>query len=124
MAVGDIYQIFVKFASDPVNGKVRYTVEIGKENLTIVLLDSITSQYQDKSDYIKLQYYPIRNWRQAGLKKPSYIDIGSTMRFDFLDILKSGKHIGQLNIIDVEELANFIQNYKERLQAYIKNNPT
>ncbi|WOE33253.1 MULTISPECIES: hypothetical protein [unclassified Acinetobacter] len=123
MAVGDIYRIFVKFSSDTLEGKERYTVEIGKVNLTVVLLDSITSQYKDKSDYIKLQYYPIRDWRQAGLQKSSYIDIRSTMSFDFCEILRSGKYIGQLSHTDVIELTKFIQNYKERLKAHIKANP-
>ena len=124
MAVGDIYRIFVRFGSDILEGKERYTVEIGKTNLTVVLLDSITSQYKDKSDYIKLQYYPIRDWRQAGLKKSSYIDIRSTMSFDFREILKSGKLIGKLSTTDVKELTKFIQNYKERLEAHIKANLT
>ena len=124
MAVGDIYRIFVRFDSDTFEVKERYAVEIGKINLIVVLLDSITSQYKHKSDYIKLQYYPIRDWRQAGLKKPSYIDIRSTMSFDFDEILKSGKHIGKLSTTDVEELTKFIQNYKERLEAYIKANTT
>ena len=124
MAVGDIYQIFVKFGSDILEGKERYTVEIGKVNLTVVLLDSMTSQYKEKSDYIKLQYYPIRDWRQANLKKSSYIDIRSTMSFDFREILRSGKHIGKLSNTDVIELSNFIQNYKKRLEAHIKANPT
>ena len=123
MAVGDIYRIFVRFGSDTLEGKERYTVEIGKTNLTVVLLDSITSQYKDKSDYIKLQYYPIRDWGQAGLKKSSYIDIRSTMSFDFREILRSGKYIGQLSHTDVIELTKFIQNYKERLEAHIKANP-
>lgn len=125
MAVGDIHRIFVKFGSgsDNLEGKERYIVEIGKVNLTVVLLDSITSQYKDKSDYIKLQYYPIRDWRQAGLQKSSYIDIRSTMSFDFREILRSGKHIGQLSNTDVIELTKFIQNYKERLEAYIEANP-
>ncbi|MFJ0285863.1 hypothetical protein Q4100_06190 [Acinetobacter baumannii] len=121
MAVGDIYRIFVKFGSDTLEGKERYTVEIGKTNLTVVLLDSITSQYENKSDFIKLQYYPIRDWRQAGLKKSSYIDIRSTMSFDFREVLSSGKYVGKLSDTDVVELAKFIKNYKERLAAFHKN---
>lgn len=118
MAVGDIYRVFVKFDGDSLEGKERYTVEIGKVNLTVVLLDSITSQYDFKSDYIKLQYYPIRDWVQAGLKKPSYIDIRSTMSFDFCDLLRSGKYTGQLTDFDVNELSKFIKSYKERLEVY------
>lgn len=124
MAVGDIYRMFVRFDSDALDGKEQYTVEIGKINLTVVLLDSITSQYKDKSDFIKLQYYPIRDWVQAGLKKPSYIDIRSTMSINFREILKSGNFTGRLNATDIDELAKFIQNFKERLKAYIESDST
>lgn len=123
MAVGDIYRIFVRFGLDTLEGKERYAVEIGKAHFNIVLLDSITTQYKDKSDFIKLQYYPIRDWRQAGLQKASYIDIRSTMSFDFLEILKGGKYIGQLSHADVMELAQFIQSYKNRLEVYLKAHP-
>ena len=53
MAVGDIYRIFVRFGSDTLEGKEHYTVEISKTNLTAVLLDTIISQYKDKSDYAR-----------------------------------------------------------------------
>lgn len=124
MAVGDIYRIFVRFGLDALGEKERYAVEIGKAHFTIALLDSITSQYKEKLYFIKLQYYPIRDWRQAGLQKSSYIDICSTMSFDFLEILKGGKYIGQLSHTDVIELAQFIQSYKERLKVYLKAHPT
>lgn len=42
------------------------------------------------------------------------------MNFDFHEILKSGKHIGKLSTNDVKELTKFIQNFKERLEAYRK----
>lgn len=122
MATGDIYHIFVKFKADTNDGKERFTVEIGKSNLFIIVLNSITSQYQEKSDYIKLQYYPIRDWQLAGLKKASYIDIGSIMEVNFQNIMQIGKHIGTLSQRDIEELAEFIRTYKERLQAYNKAN--
>ena len=41
MSVGDIYEIFVRFGLDTLEGKERYTVEIVKTNLTVVLLWSI-----------------------------------------------------------------------------------
>ncbi|UOH17282.1 hypothetical protein [Acinetobacter sp. NyZ410] len=122
MAVGDIYRIFARFDLDSLEGKERYTVEIGKTHFTVVVLDSITRQYEGKSDFIKLHYYPIRDWRQAGLKKASYIDISSTISFDLREILKSGKYTGQLSFTDIEELAKFIQTYKKRLEAYNKAN--
>ena len=46
MSVSDIYRIFVRFGSDTLEGKERYTVGIGKTNLTVILLDSIISQYK------------------------------------------------------------------------------
>ena len=46
MSVGDIYRIFVRFGLDNLEGKERYTVGIGKTNLTVILLDSIISQYK------------------------------------------------------------------------------
>ena len=46
MSVSDIYRIFVRFGSDTLEGKECYTVGIGKTNLTVILLDSIISQYK------------------------------------------------------------------------------
>lgn len=65
-----------------------------------------------------MQYYPIQDWLQAGLKKPSYIDINSTQEFDMLTIMQIGKFIGQLTMRDMQDLATFIHSYKIRLQAY------
>ena len=120
MAVGDIYRIFVKFGSDPTKGKERYTVQIGRASLTILLFDGITSQYDQKSEYIKLQYYPIRDWREAGLKKMSYIDILSTVEVEFQQVWQLGVHTGSLTTRDIEELAAFIHSYKKRLSDFIK----
>nr|WP_228146745.1 hypothetical protein [Acinetobacter soli] len=53
MSIGDIYRIFVRFDSDTFDGKGCYTVGIGKTNLTVVLLDSIISQYKA----IKMSYH-------------------------------------------------------------------
>lgn len=117
MATGNIYRIFVAFSDGKKDdgcageGKVRYSVEIGQISLGIVLLDSITSQYQNKSDFIKRQYYPIKDWLQAGLSKPSYIDIKSTRQYSFAEILKHGTYTGQLTLRDVQDLAEFIHQY-------------
>lgn len=115
MAVGDIYRLFVAFENQT-KGKERYSVEIGQMRLGVVILDSITSQYQNKSDFIKLQYYPIKDWQQAGLKKPSYIDIKSSQTYTFSEIMKCAKYTGQLSLQDIQDLAVFIQNYKIRLK--------
>jgi mRNA interferase MazF len=115
MAVGDIYRLFIKF-DDQSGGKERYTVEIGQIRLGIIIMDSITSQYQNKSEFIKKQYYPIKDWQQAGLHKPSYIDIKSSRTYELSDVLKMGKYTGQLTLRDVQDLAEFISSYKNRLK--------
>lgn len=118
MATGDIYKIFIKFRDDPIQGKERFAVEIGKSNLIVVLLNSITSQYDKKSEQIKLQYYPIKDWGVAGLAKPSYIDILSTMQFDFQKVMQLGTYVGQLSLTDVEQLFEFIKSYPQRLENF------
>ena len=68
MSVGDIYRIFVRFGLDTLEGKERYTVEIVKTNLTVVLLDSIISQYKaiknelSPEDYAKLLSADLPKW--------------------------------------------------------------
>src|SRR5690625_2050902 len=115
MATGDIYHIEVAY-DQKAGGKQRYTVEVAKKRLGVVLLENITSQYQRKSDFIKTQYYPIQDWLQAGLKKPSYVDIKSSRTYDLNEIIQRGSHTGQLSLHDVQELARFIKSYRARLE--------
>lgn len=117
MATGDIYKIFVAFDKDSnaLAGKQRYSVEVGQVQLGVILMDSITSQYQHKSDFIKLQYYPIKDWLQAGLTKPSFIDIKSTHQYNMLEIMQNATYTGQLTMRDIEDLAEFIRSYQQRL---------
>lgn len=121
MATGDIYRIYVAF-EQKAGGKERFSVEVGRENLAVVILDSITSQYHHKSGFIKAQYYPIQDWLQAGLKKPSYVDIKSSRSYDLTDIMQHGHYTGQLSMRDVQSLAKFIKSYRTRLE-YLKNQP-
>ena len=68
MSVSDIYRIFVRFGSDTLEGKERYTVGIGKTNLTVIFLDSIISQYKaiknelSPEDYAKLLSAYLSQW--------------------------------------------------------------
>lgn len=114
MSIGDIYRIFVAFV-DTQQGKERYTVEVGQIKLGLIVLDSITSKYENKSDFIKRQYYPIKDWQQAGLQKPSYIDIKSSHTYEISEVIKHGRFTGQLTLRDVQDLAKFIKTYKQRL---------
>ncbi|MDR0299705.1 MAG: hypothetical protein LBI13_06440 [Streptococcaceae bacterium] len=115
MAAGDIYYLSIAFEQKD-GAKMRYTVEIGQVQLGLILLESITSQYAKKSDFIKAQYYPIKDWCDAGLKKPSYIDIGSRHLLKLQEMIQNSQYTGQLSLQDLEDLALFIKSYKERLQ--------
>lgn len=55
----------------------------------------ITSKFANKSSTIKKQYYEIKDWKEAGLKKPSWIDIGEAISFDLKDL--NPKRIGASN---------------------------
>ena len=115
MAIGDIYRIFVEYGGKN-GGKVRYTVEVGQMQLGVIVLDSITSQYENKSEFIKQQYYPIKDWIEAGLQKPSYIDIKSSQTYNFAEILRAGQYTGQLTMRDVHDLFAFIESYVSRIE--------
>ncbi|WP_143464136.1 hypothetical protein, partial [Levilactobacillus enshiensis] len=72
----------------------------------------ITSQYEKKSAYIKQQYYPIQDWQSAGLKKPSWVDLGNIYRFP-----KAGlnfKEIGHLSKLDQNKISDFTLDLKSK----------
>lgn len=69
-----------------------------------------TLHYANKSSKIKKRYYEIKDWKEAGLKKPSWTDVGKAISFDLKDL--NPKRIGTLTRKDIKSLAVFIQNYK------------
>ena len=70
---------------------------------------SISSKYEEKSDYIKAQYFEIKNWQEIGLNKPSWIDIGSRRRVLIDDV--DFDFMGTLPVIAIQALEQFIINY-------------
>lgn len=73
MKINDIYTAYVSW---PGGGKRRpvLLIEDGKEKVTVF---KITTKYEQKSDRIKKNYFPISNWKELGLDKQSYIDTNS-----------------------------------------------
>lgn len=107
MNTNDVGFAFVSF-KDNQGGKKRpiFIINVTEEE---VFFYSITSQYESKSAHIQKQYYEIAEWKEAGLTKPSWIDIGSLraversiLSFDF---------VGELSTPDIIKLAEFITNY-------------
>ncbi|MFK5706173.1 type II toxin-antitoxin system PemK/MazF family toxin [Ligilactobacillus sp. LYQ139] len=104
---GDVAIAFIRFP-ERVGGK-RRPVLIVQVNAKECLVLTITSQYQNKSAQIKRQFYPIREWKKAGLRKQSYVDIKEVTRImcDRLEI------IGHLSAVDYSSLITFIRDYYE-----------
>ncbi|MEJ5034914.1 hypothetical protein WH243_14665 [Acinetobacter sp. MYb177] len=117
MAAGDVYKIYVAYDKNSNDGKERYVVQLGKTQIEIgVSMSSITSQYDEKSEYIKAQYYEIKDWQQAGLKKKSYVDIRSKTTYTFVQVLQLGNCVGALTAKDMIGFFDFIKTYQSRIQ--------
>ncbi|KAB1962154.1 type II toxin-antitoxin system PemK/MazF family toxin [Limosilactobacillus fermentum] len=103
-------------------GKIRpvLIMEVKKDKL---LLAQVTSQYDKKSDYIKLQYSPIKDWEEAQLLKPSWIDMGQNS-LRFVNRHKANlKKIGSLTPEDILRAVNYWHHHKEWQQKFIKEHP-
>ncbi|RND43152.1 hypothetical protein FAM18110_02926 [Lacticaseibacillus paracasei] len=79
MRTNDLVSLYVSFVET--NGGKSRPVLIRKVSEQTIEAFKITSKYQNKSAYIKQQYYPIKDWQAAGLKKPSWVDLGNIYRF-------------------------------------------
>lgn len=117
MAKYDIYYTDVAFSDKP-GSKERYAIIVDENTAFVYTLNTITSQYEKKSDFIKLQYFPIEFWKEAGLKKASYIDILSPIKVPFDSLLKQARFSGSLAVKDKRGLETFILSYDKRVTAF------
>ncbi|QNQ83701.1 MazF family toxin-antitoxin system [Lactobacillus sp. PV037] len=109
MKSNEIYIAYVSWKND---GKHR-PVLIVKVNKKEVRVFKITTQYENKSQFIKEKYYKIQDLVSAGLVKQSYIDTGETYTLNS-DKIKF-KKIGTLGLVDILGLDKFInRRYKKR----------
>ena len=110
MRTNDLVSLYVSFVET--NGGKSRTVLIRRVSEQTVEAFKITSQYEKKSAYIKQQYYPIQDWQSAGLKKPSWVDLGNIYRFP-----KAGlnfKEIGHLSKLDQNKISDFTLDLKSK----------
>jgi len=107
----DVATMYIGFENRP--GGKRRPVLILRDNVDELTLFKITSQYRNKSDNIKKQYYKIIDWHEAGCYKPSYIDIGELVSLDKA-IVTSITKIGQLSTRDIKGLNVFITNFQAK----------
>jgi mRNA interferase MazF len=67
------FELFITYLSWGSGGKNRPILVLLLNEDTISVYP-ITTQYENKSESIKSQYFKIKDWQQAGLDKQSYID--------------------------------------------------
>lgn len=95
-------------------GKFRPAVITGFSSDGKAIISKITSKYENKSPFIKLRYYPIKNLAKAGLDRPSYIDIKSQRKIKTSKLKKRGS----LDVEDIRGLANFKKSYANRVKKF------
>ncbi|MDR1832724.1 MAG: hypothetical protein LBQ97_08380 [Fusobacteriaceae bacterium] len=72
MELFEVYHAYMVFENGNA-GKERPVLVMDLEN-NFAVVYNVTSQYENKSNAIRRLYYPIRDWKYAGLDKPSYVD--------------------------------------------------
>lgn len=95
-----LYWAYVGF-TDLADGKTRPILYIRQTDSDYIVF-RLSSQYQNKSDFIKSKYVEIKDWQLVGLTKPSWIDTVQTYQ---LSIHKTKlTYIGQLSAHDYQRL--------------------
>lgn len=92
---GDVLTVYLRYIDDSQKGKRRPVLLIESEGMWMEIF-KITSKYQEKSPRIRRFYYEIQDWKAAGLKKPSWIDVSESRK-----IKEKSKRIGQLSLTDI-----------------------
>lgn len=101
----DIYIANVPF-DERTGSKIRPALVIKVESRKVIVF-KVTSQYKNKSAQIKKLYYPIKEWKEAGLKKKSYVDTHKMYRLAKKWIFRH-QPVGKLTDIDRLGLYEFI----------------
>lgn len=114
----DVVSAELYFEEDGVfKSKTRPVLILSMKDSQIICL-SITSKYESKSDYVKLQYYEIHDLMQAGLRVASWIDVDSyrVISKDTANLQKNGS----LSAADQQGMNEFASSLSARRQAYVE----
>jgi len=87
------------------DGKYRPVVILFEEESAVAVY-KITSQYEGKNDAIRSYYLAITDWQEAGLAKPSYIDMVKVYKVPLASLRRTP--IGTLSARDREVLITAI----------------
>ena len=98
----DVYWAYVGF-TDIAEGKTRPVLYIRQTQKDYIVF-RLSSQYDNKSEFIKSKYIEIIDWKSVGLSKKSWIDTVQTYQLP-IDRAKL-TYIGKLSKSDYERLIN------------------
>jgi hypothetical protein len=100
------FDLFIVYISWGIGGKSRPVLVLSKDETTVDVFP-VTTQYADKSDAIKANYFKITEWSKAGLDKESYVDTGTVLEIP-LKAIENKSPIGKLTVSDKLALLAFL----------------
>jgi len=100
------YELWIAHMAWDGGGKRRPAL-ILSSNGRIIKAYAITSQYENKSEYIKEGYFAINDWQKANLQKPSYVDTNTVHKLS-VDAIDEA-FVGRLSQDDIERFSEFLE---------------
>ena len=99
-----IYWAYVKF-NDANGGKTRPVLFI-RQSKTDYVVFRLTSKFQNKSKHMQKFYVEVKDWQQANLSKPSWVDVYKTYSLP----IKTTKltFLGTLSKNDFAEVSKYL----------------
>lgn len=104
----DIVALYVAFSQG--NGGKRRPILVVQYDQEGIEFYPLTSKFFEKSKHIKARYYEIEDWKESGLAKPSWIDIGKRLWLP-VDKVDQITKIGKLTVNDKEKLSIYLEKY-------------
>ena len=103
----DIFDIYIAYVSWGSGGKKRPVLILGQLDDKITVFN-ITTKYEDKSEAVRIKYFKINDWKQAGLSQQSYIDTNNTIVLP-VSAVDVQHPVGMLTDNDAERLLEFVE---------------
>ncbi len=102
------FDIFIAYLSWGSEGKRRPVLAFITADKVIDVY-KITTKYDGKSTAIQSQRFKIDDWKQSGLKQPSYIDVETLITLP-AEAFKDKPPIGTLSENDKQRFLEFLAN--------------
>ena len=102
----NVFDIFIAYVTWDGGGKMRPLLIIEQQK-TVLFAFNITTQYENKSESVRSNYFKILDWQQAGLDKPSYVDTNVVRNLPLV-VLNNKSAIGRLTEADIKRFIQFL----------------